>query len=160
MKKIILIRGLPNSGKSTKAKELRDLYNPLCKETTPMHLETDKYFTRKTKDNPTGEYKFDASKLGIAHAWNIDRFRECIDNEFEVIIVSNTFTIRKELLPYVAYAHAAGYEIEIIEPSTPWAWDIDECFKKNIHGVPIESLQKMKDRYKHNLTVEEVLNGY
>ena len=158
MKKVFLIRGLPGSGKSTKAKELVELYKPQCKEVDPAHLETDRFFARKTSWNETGEYKFVPEKLGIAHHWNLNRFKDLIDLAFEVVIVSNTFTIKSELKPYVEYAHSRNYEIELLESSTPWAWDVEECFKKNIHGVPKESIQKMLNRFQRGLTVEEILS--
>ena len=50
MKQLILLRGLPGSGKSTFAKSLGGI-----------HIEADQYFMQD------GEYKFDASQLKHAH---------------------------------------------------------------------------------------------
>ena len=51
--KLLLVRGLPGSGKSTLAKNLIGYY---------FHVETDQFWMED------GEYKFDANRLGEAHA--------------------------------------------------------------------------------------------
>ena len=55
MKKLILLRGLPGSGKSTFAKSISN-------ESTG-HIESDMFFVKD------GEYKFDGSKIKDAHNW-------------------------------------------------------------------------------------------
>ena len=51
-KELILVRGIPGSGKSTFAKSLGG-----------THFETDKFFM------VDGEYKFDGTKIKEAHKW-------------------------------------------------------------------------------------------
>ena len=50
MKTLYLLRGLPGSGKSTLAKSIGGI-----------HIEADQYFMED------GEYKFDGSKIKLAH---------------------------------------------------------------------------------------------
>jgi len=77
MKNLILVRGIPGSGKSTISKLLRG-----------AHLETDMFFT-----NPeTGEYKFDYLKIKEAHAWCQRQAERCMEVGIEDLIISNTFT--------------------------------------------------------------------
>lgn len=128
-KQIILARGLPGSGKSTFAKEHFPGYR---------HFEADMYFI-----NENGEYIFDASKLSEAHKW-------CFNNTENVmsfgmpLIVTNTFTTEKELAPYIDLAKKYNYQLisVIVEHRHE---------NKNIHNVPQEILEKMKDRFQVKL---------
>jgi predicted kinase len=120
-----LIRGLPGSGKSTLAKSL-----------APYHTyEADDYFT-----DCNGKYNYDASKIGEAH-------KDCQENvkydmtiaNAEVICVSNTFSKRWELQPYIKLAQEFGYRItEITLTGDTYG---------NIHNVPEEVIERMKARW-------------
>jgi len=59
---LLLVRGLPGSGKSTYAKTLTDR----------KHIETDMYFAL------SGTYQWDGSKLGKAHQWCQDEVRKAL----------------------------------------------------------------------------------
>lgn len=132
MKELFLLRGLPGSGKSTLAKSLGGI-----------HIEADQYFM------VDGEYKFDGSKIKLAHnycqsqtqAWmrsngeqvNVDR-----------IVVSNTFTQEWEMQPYFEMAEKYGYRVYslIVE---------NRHGGVNEHGVPEEKLEQMKNRFEIKL---------
>lgn len=79
---LILVRGLPGSGKSTHA---RVIANEIFR---CARIEADMYFVKD------GEYLFDASKLGEAHKWCLDNTRELLSDGVSVV-VSNTFTTKK-----------------------------------------------------------------
>jgi predicted kinase len=125
MKTLILLRGLPGSGKSTLAKSLCGL-----------HIEADMWFV----DNETGEYKFDASKLGYAHEWCQDVVESWMDDGEELIVVSNTFTQEWEIESYYELANQYGYQVHsvIVE---------NRHGGVNTHGVPAEKLEQMKARF-------------
>jgi predicted kinase len=122
MKTLILLRGLPGSGKSTFAKTLGGI-----------HIEADHYFMKD------GEYKFDASKLKQAHehcrtsteGWMIEGYN---------IVVSNTFTTSKEMQPYYELAEKYGYQVYslIVE---------NRHGSTSIHSVPDDTLDKMEKRF-------------
>lgn len=93
-KVLILLRGLPGSGKTTLAKALGGI-----------HVEADQYFMED------GEYKFDASKLKDAHGWCQSIVDSYLRNGFEKIIVSNTFTQEWEMKSYYDLANKYGYQV-------------------------------------------------
>lgn len=107
-------------------------------------FEADKYFLKN------GEYKFDPTKLADAHAFCQKGVRDAMsDNRanpsyFSRIAVSNTFTQEWEIEPYFLLAEEFGYKVFsiIIE---------NRHGGKNEHGVPDESIKKMKDRFQIKL---------
>lgn len=146
-KKLIIMRGLPGSGKSTKARELFgediDIFS------------TDDFFV-----NPeTGEYEFDAKLLGRNHGLNVKRTEEAMQNGVTPVIVDNTNTRLYEMKKYVQLAQKYGYDVEFHEPDTPWAWDVAELTKRNTHGVPEHAIQRMFNRWDENPTVEDILKS-
>ena len=129
MKTLILLRGLPGSGKSTFAK----LFH------TTFWFEADKYF-----EDEDGNYYFDPTKLKEAHQWCKNRveFSMNAPNGFppELIVVSNTSTTEKELEPYLELATKYDYKVVslIVE---------NRHGSQSIHNVPEETLVKMKNRF-------------
>lgn len=125
MTTLYFIRGLPGSGKSTFAKQLAGR--------TMAHIEADDYF-----EGPDG-YKFDASKLGVAHGYCQERTELYISSGVSVV-VSNTSTTEKEVAVYKAIAdkYSAQFVSMIIE---------NRHNGVNIHGVPAEKLEQMKNRF-------------
>ena len=123
MKTLILIRGLPGSGKSTLAKKLR--YE---------HLEADMFFEQD------GEYKFNPALLREAHQWCQERTKQAMRMNWAGIVVSNTFTQRWEMDPYLKLAREHGYTVQIIECKGKF---------ENVHGVPAEAIEKMRQRWEN-----------
>lgn len=124
MPTLYIVRGLPGSGKSTLAKKLVEL--------PEFHHEADQYFIDEN------QYRFDAAKLGHAHLWCQDQVRFDMVYLIDKISVSNTFTTRKEIKPYLDLCEQFGY--------TPFIITCENNFG-NIHNVPEETLSKMKARF-------------
>jgi predicted kinase len=137
MKNLILLRGLPGSGKSTFAKTM---WSEL------VVCEADDYFV----DKETGEYKFNARDLPKAHNWcrfRVETFMQ--DNQaneqfYPNIVVSNTFTQYWEMDEYYELAKKYGYTVYslIVE---------NRHGGVNQHGVPAEKLEQMKNRFEVKL---------
>ncbi|GFT36864.1 NEDD4-binding protein 2 [Nephila pilipes] len=135
---LIILRGLPGSGKSTLAKSLK-FGGVICS--------TDDYFYLK------GRYIFDASKLDEAHFWNQNRARESILNGITPVIIDNTNVEFWEMIPYVSMGKKYNYYTVILEPNTPWKFNVKNLANKNKHKVPKEKILRMLDKYQHNITV-------
>ncbi len=136
MNTLIIMRGLPGSGKTTLAKKLKEKYLDVA------YHSTDLFFI-----NNLNEYKFDFQKIGDAHLWNQGQCEISMNtNYFEYVIVDNTNTTYKELKPYCQMAARLGYKVELytIQPKKE---DLDLYSKRNLHGVPLTSIQRMYDRW-------------
>jgi len=129
MAKLILVRGIPGSGKSTYAKGLG-----------LNHFEADMYFERN------GKYEFDPSQIKNAHEWCQREVRATLKKD-EDVIVSNTFTQHWELKPYLDMAEELGVEVRVIRMTADYG---------NIHGVPETVIETMKERFE-DFPGEEVI---
>jgi predicted kinase len=125
MVSMILIRGLPGSGKSTIARALWQSNSNM------RHFEADMYHMKN------GVYIFDTDKIKEAHKWCQDSTAEAL-SEGDSVVVSNTFTQMWEMKPYIDLANKFGASLQIIECRGNFG---------NIHGVPKEVIEKMKNRW-------------
>jgi len=120
---IVLIRGLPGSGKTTMARVLALVGYE--------HYEADQYFERD------GQYQFNPSALPKAHAWCLARVKESMARGVSCV-VANTFTRRWEMQPYIDAAKDAGFNVRVIEARGEW----ESC-----HGVPADAIDRMRARW-------------
>lgn len=132
---LILVRGLPGSGKST-----------LCEQLSPdYHFEADDFFMRE------GVYKFDPSKLGEAHAQCIAKATDALQwsEKGAVTVVSNTFSQRWEMEPYLRAAEKAEVKVFVID-LFDGGKSVEELAIRNVHSVPLTTIQAMARRWEHN----------
>lgn len=127
--KLYIIRGLPGSGKTTKAVEIHKKITEDGYEC--YHAEADLYFTSNN------EYNFDAKELYNAHNWCRLNVRKAMRDK-KYVIVSNTFTRPWEYKDYIDLAEEFSYNFEIITMTGTY---------KNIHNVPEEKILQMKERW-------------
>jgi tRNA uridine 5-carbamoylmethylation protein Kti12 len=136
-KTLILLRGLPGSGKSTTAK-LLGADGAGC-----AHFEADMYFMED------GKYKFDPMKIKDAHKWCQNSVEHAMllnhtTGHNSTIIVSNTFTQEWEMEQYYKMAESWGYRVYSIIVENRHGG-------VNEHGVPEEKLEQMKNRFEIKL---------
>ncbi len=128
MHNVIILRGVPGSGKSTW----------IAKNYPNAEVfSADHYFIRN------GEYKFDPRLLPDAHAYTLRSFVGWArDPSGTVAIVDNTCTTVAEVAPYAAIALAYGRQVETVtllcDPAVAGA--------RNIHGVPLAAVEAMDRR--------------
>jgi predicted kinase len=127
MKELLLLRGCSGSGKSTLAKSLGG-----------VHYEADMFFVED------GEYRFDGSKLKLAHNWCMIQTQKSMVDDVSRIVVSNTFTQEWEMKTYYELAENHGYRVYslIVE---------NRHGGVNEHGVPKDKLEQMKNRFEIKL---------
>lgn len=144
-RRLILMRGLPGSGKSTLAKELAGAEGQI-------HSTDDLFMVE-------GKYQFDPALLSLNHAKNIENVSHAMQRGITPIVVDNTNTRAYEMKQYVLLAQKYDYAVEIHTPATDWAWDASQLASKNTHGVPLDAIQKMHDRFEHDLSVDDIMNS-
>lgn len=139
---LFLLRGIPGSGKSTIAENMKPDY----------WVESDHYFMEKEGDKWV--YRFNADLLGNAHKWCQEqtrlymesiwakacRFKGNNGEKIHNLVVSNTFTTEWEIEPYYKIAEKYDFQVHslIVE---------NRHGNKDVHNVPKEVIEKMTDRF-------------
>ncbi|KFO88657.1 NEDD4-binding protein 2, partial [Buceros rhinoceros silvestris] len=144
---LVLLRGVPGSGKSYLARSLLE-DNP-----GGIILSTDDYFYKH------GQYHYDPDCLGEAHDWNTKRAKEAFEMEISPIIIDNTNIQAWEMKPYVALAQQFKYKVMFREPDTWWKFKPKELERRNIHGVSKEKIKRMLERFERCLSVSSILDS-
>lgn len=122
---LYIIRGLPGSGKSTVARKLVD---------ADRVFEADQYFM------VDGVYRFDARLLKYAHAQCQESVELAMHDRTRDIAVANTFTRYWEFAWYREAAKRHDFSVCVMVCDNDYG---------NIHGVPAEKIEEMRERFEH-----------
>ncbi|XP_013373553.1 PREDICTED: NEDD4-binding protein 2 isoform X2 [Chinchilla lanigera] len=144
---LVLLRGLPGSGKSFLARTLQE-DNP-----NGIILSTDDYFYIN------GQYQFDVKYLREAHEWNHNRAKEAFEKKISPIIIDNTNLQAWEMKPYVALSQKHKYKVLFREPDTWWKFKPKELARRNIHGISKEKITRMLEHYQRFVSVPIILSS-
>lgn len=127
-KRLIIVRGLPGSGKSTFA---RLLGRAVCT--------ADDFFMRN------GKYKFNTQQLGQAHEWCKRKCKRFLQRKIDTVIVANTNVTERDLRDYLHLGVTYGYKIfsVIVE---------NRHGNASIHEVPEKTIKKMENNFSIKLS--------
>lgn len=106
---MIILRGLPGSGKTAFAQELKSVIEGVGGEATVRSL--DDYFM------VDGEYCWDANKIKENAVKLKDDLRRDLNRRVGTIIVANVHSRLWEFQQYVDMAVAHQYKVRVLQPS-------------------------------------------
>ncbi|CAH0493354.1 unnamed protein product [Peronospora farinosa] len=143
---VVILRGIPGSGKSTIWRDMK----AICSHKRVVFTACSADFFFETKRG----YIFDVTKLKAAHGKCKTDFTKVVEDSFSrtnkdsrphqhVVLVDNTNTQRWEYQPYEDIAKAKGCRVHIVEMKCP---DILTAFRmgqRNSHGVPPDKVVDM-----------------
>lgn len=104
-KTVYLMRGLPGSGKSHRARRLAGADGVV--------LETDQYFYTQVGEDPAW-YDFSEALLPAARQWNFDRFCNAITHGVSPIVVDRGNGLNSETRQYAVHAVEQGWHLKVL----------------------------------------------
>lgn len=130
--KVIILRGLPGSGKTEFKKSLRD----------HILISMDLYWTKDGQ-----EYEFVAADIPKAVKWMHEKFIAALEQEQNspkaLVVVDNTHTRVWEMEFFIAQAKKRGWMVQIVRVEA----DVMDCAARCSHPVPASKLLEMRDRF-------------
>ena len=125
MKRVIIMRGLPGSGKSF---YLKKHYPDACV------CSADHFF-----EDESGKYHFDPSKLNEAHKACLGKFLGLLQAGESIVCVDNTNMTSWEMSPYRSLANLFGYGVTIVRVLCT----LENAIERNVHDVPDFVFERM-----------------
>lgn len=137
-KTMLVVRGLPGSGKTFFAKILESAFEEAGREV--LTLCTDDYPGFTDED---GNYSFHISKLNDAITW----VKNCAErvtwgSEVDLLIVTGTFTLLRHTEYWKDLALATGYRYVQITMNNAQKFT-------SVHNVPEEHVNRMRENFEH-----------
>ncbi|XP_069552744.1 YLP motif-containing protein 1 isoform X1 [Brachyistius frenatus] len=152
---VIIMRGLPGSGKSHVAKLIRDK-EVECGGAPPRVLVLDDYFMTEVekieKDPDTGrrvktkvlEYEYEPEMEDTYRSSMLKTFKKTLDDGFFPFIILDTINDRvKHFDQFWSAAKTKGFEVYLAEITA----DTQTCAKRNVHGRPHKDITKMSTNW-------------
>ncbi|KAB1281855.1 NEDD4-binding protein 2 [Camelus dromedarius] len=171
---LVLLRGLPGSGKSFLARYEIMTLQKLVENLEEKLMKIIPFIIHRTlqEDNPSGvilstddyfyingQYQFDVKYLGEAHEWNQNRAKEAFEKKISPVIIDNTNLQAWEMKPYVALSQKHKYKVLFREPDTWWKFKPKELARRNIHGVSKEKITRMLEHYQRFVSVPIIMSS-
>lgn len=135
---VYIMRGIPGSGKSTRAKEIAK-QDYICS--------ADDYFIKN------GVYTFVQHEIGKAHSECLKKFVGLLHNHRNdicddvAVVVDNTNLRKWEYETYVKIAEIAGWDVAFEEFVPPRDYTLGDyvrlCASRNAHGVSANQCMRM-----------------
>jgi len=137
-RKICLTYGLPSSGKTTLAAQLQK--DAIEQGFSSVSIETDDYFM------VNGVYQWDYRRLTDAHKHTHKLCVEACQKSTNLIIIANVNLNWAHCKAFIYCALLFNYEVEFVEPNTPWKNDLIVLHEKSkeTHNVRMSEYEFMK----------------
>jgi len=125
-KTLIIVRGIPGSGKSTFS--------------TRVAKSPDDVFSADMFFEKDGVYNFDINKIHLAHRWCRENVANAMKDERELIFVANTFVRKGTMNEYFDLAKTYNYDVFciIIE---------NRHGNSNVHGCGNDIIEDMRKKF-------------
>lgn len=139
---VVVMRGLPGSGKSSFAMALKQQY---ASEDTVAILSADGFFEEK------GSFAFDKSKLDDAHDFCRKCFvKELLNERRAAVIVDNTNSKIADYKFYVEKARQTGKRFLIVEMLCRSEIELQDFYHRGLHRVPMQTMGRMRARWEND----------
>ncbi|OQR95957.1 hypothetical protein THRCLA_07435 [Thraustotheca clavata] len=149
-KEVVILRGLPGSGKSTISRLVQKM--AIEQGVSTVLCSADTYF-----ESPSGYYH-ERSKLTEAHELCKSTFSRAISNNIDVIVVDNTHSMLWEYESYMQDAMSSGYSVRIAEVACSDAAMAQRMMYRNSHGVGMDVIMRMFLRWEAHVPTENVFH--
>ena len=132
MKQLFILRSIPGSGKSTIAKIIANgLQNAIILSADDLRM-------------VDGNYQFIPEYETYVWEEFLNQFEKAINDETENIIIDNTNLQQIHYEDYKTLAIENGY---IVHEIIVGDFDIDTCYKRCSHDVPLDKIKLMKEAF-------------
>jgi len=135
MRKVIIMRGVSGSGKSTMARSLASNVE------SSLIVSADDYFMRQ------GSYQFNPKQLREAHDSCRVKFEAALAADVGLVIVDNTNTQKWEYLPYENLARDYNYSVSHEVVGSTDQESLVKYAERNVHKVPLNVIQRQAQRF-------------
>lgn len=137
---VIFMRGVPGSGKSTTAENIRSVFSAAGVPTAVVSA--DNFWISED-----GEYKYDHSRIQEAHDDCESNMVEAFKFGAKIVIVDNCHYKKEHMVPYREVAQHFGAQILELKIGETVFKPLEEYEYRGTHDAPVGSILKMMREY-------------
>lgn len=156
-KELIIMRGIPGAGKSTRAKGIVE--GGKLHSTDSLIEASHNYSDFFAEMIKSGSF----ANLSRMHSQNLKNAKQSMDEGFSPVVIDNTNIRANEPKAYVEHALKLGYadeNIKIVDVGNA-GLSAEELANRNTHGVPVKKIEEMMKAHSSvgELTLKKILEA-